>query len=88
MDFARWVRMIPALAFVNPVEVVDAFEALVAHPDFPAQAMPVVNYFEDAYIGRLQARGGRQVPQFPIELWNVHERTLLGQQRTNNNVEG
>ena len=32
-------------------------------------------------------RRGRQVPIFPIELW-IHQRTLDGHQRTNNDVEG
>lgn len=87
-EFAHWIRMIAALAFVAPIDVVAAFEELVEHPDFPQEAQPIANYFEDAYIGRLNRRGGRQIPLFPIPLWNMHDRTIMGQQRTNNNVEG
>mgnify|MGYP006352997835 CR=1 FL=1 len=86
-EFARWVRMIPALAFVRCDSVVAAFEDLSENEDFPPEALPVLNYFEDTYIGRRQRRG-RQIPLFPIELWNVHQRTIDGQHRTNNDVEG
>lgn len=79
--------MIPALAFVQPDRVIGSFEELIDHPEFPDDALPLVNYFEDVYIGRRQRRG-RQLPTFPIAQWNVHDRTLAGMQRTNNDVEG
>ena len=34
-EFARWVRMIPALAFVRCDSVVAAFEDLSENEDFP-----------------------------------------------------
>lgn len=80
--------MIPALAFVNPNNVVAAYEELMEHPDFPADALPIALFFEDNYIGRMIPRRGRVAARFPIAVWNMYERTLLGQQRTNNNVEG
>lgn len=86
-EFARWVRMIPALAFVPPQNVESSFEELVENPDFPQEAIPIANYFEDTYIGRMTRRG-RQAPLFPIQFWNVYERTVNDQQRTNNDVEG
>lgn len=79
--------MIAALAFVNPQHVAAAFEELVTNAEFPQEALPVANYFEDTYIGRIDRRGQHE-PLFLIALWNVHERTILGQQRTNNDVEG
>lgn len=79
--------MIPALAFLDQGQVIGAFEELIDHPNFPPEALPIANYFEDTYIGRMQRRG-RQQPMFAIDFWNIHERTILGQARTNNNVEG
>ncbi|MCP4491900.1 MAG: hypothetical protein GY820_32040 [Gammaproteobacteria bacterium] len=32
--------------------------------------------------------GGREVPPFPIELWNVNARTIEGKERTTNKIEG
>lgn len=86
-EFARWVRMIPALAFVHLPDVVRYFEELTENADFPDSALPISNYFEDTYIGRLQRRR-RQPPLFPIDIWNVYDRTLNQQHRTNNAVEG
>lgn len=79
--------MIPALAFLRPHLVEEAFDQLVEHADFPVEALPIANYFEDNYIGRRQ-RNRRQPASFPIELWNVYDRTMNNQQRTNNDVEG
>ncbi|XP_073417134.1 uncharacterized protein [Dendrobates tinctorius] len=86
-EFARWIRMIPALAFLPPQNVVQSFEELVEDPDFPQEAILIASYFEDSYIGRMNRRG-RQAPLFPVQFWNVYERTLNDQQRTNNDVEG
>ena len=43
-EFARWILMIPALAFVPPNNVVAAFEDLVEHADFPSEVEPIANY--------------------------------------------
>lgn len=86
-EFALFVRMIPAVAFIPTANVIEGFEDLVEHDNFPQDAVAIANYFEDTYIGRRQRRG-RQEPSFPIELWNVHFRTLQRQDRTNNAVEG
>jgi len=62
----------------------------------------IKDYFEDTYIGRIKAvpqkvRPGmpkltpklvRSKPLFEPTLWNHYRRTLLGQARTNNSVEG
>lgn len=87
-EFARWVRMIPAIAFVPPANVIQAFEQLVDDGGFPAEALVIANYFEDTYIGRAMRRGRRQQSLFPVELWNVYNRTIDNQQRTNNDIEG
>ena len=48
----------------------------------------MMDYFEDTFIGRPTRRNGRRAPQFPISLWNVHDRVEEGLPRTNNTVEG
>ena len=55
-------------------------------------------YFERVYVlGELVAQPGaginvninvRRAPQFPSETWNVHDLTLAGEDRTNNQTEG
>ncbi|KAI1701881.1 hypothetical protein DdX_15828 [Ditylenchus destructor] len=83
-----YCRMIPALSFVrlNDVKQYAAtlFETL---PDCLDQ---VGSWFEHNYIGAEVRRGGRMVqiqPRFPHQLWNVHQRTIDGQHRTNNYAE-
>lgn len=76
--------MLPALAFLPPAEVPDAFEDLVAL--FSADAMPLALYFEDTYIGR-RRRNGLLSAMFPTSVWSVHASVLEGLPRTNNAVE-
>ena len=48
----------------------------------------VYNWFEDTYIGRARRRvNGKRLQLFPCTLWNVHERILLYQEKTNNSAE-
>jgi hypothetical protein len=78
--------MIPALAFVPEDDVEDSFEQLREH--LPDNAAPILDYFE-GYIGRPRPNDqGRANPLFPLEMWNVHDRTVEGRPRTNNHVEG
>lgn len=79
------VRMIIALAYLPLRDVVAGFEEL---EDYVNESLrPVLDYVEDNYIGR-RTREGRRRPLFPHEWWNVYERTLRGDARTNNAVEG
>ena len=78
------VRMIEALAFIPPDNVIEAFEVLEEYVDVSLE--PLVEYFEDNYIGRRHRRG-RKTPRFKIEWWNVYERTLALEPWTNNNAE-
>ena len=48
---------------------------------------PVVDWLEDNYVGRLNRNGTRRNPIFSIHMWNVYDRTMNGQERTNNNAE-
>ena len=78
--------MLAALAFVPLLDVIDAFESVA--DEFPLDAQEVINYFEDAYIGRLRPGGHRRALLFDLALWNMYSQTIGDLPRTNNAVEG
>lgn len=87
-NFALQARMIVALAFVPIDSIEDALDALSdpqtgVHGDL----QPILDWMEDNYIGRLNRNNTRRPPMFPIRMWNVYERTINGQDRTNNHAE-
>ncbi|XP_018496149.1 uncharacterized protein LOC100905603 [Galendromus occidentalis] len=88
-DFSLSARMIPALAFVPPAHINTAMSELA--PELPEELMPVLNYFEDNYIGRLRLAPGAEIvrapARFPIAMWSVYQRTVDGEARTNNFAE-
>lgn len=45
------MRLLPALAFVPVANVVHDFEALCDSGELPPEGQPVVDYFEDTWIG-------------------------------------
>ncbi|KAL4126086.1 hypothetical protein QTP88_010315 [Uroleucon formosanum] len=50
--------------------------------------VPLLEWFEKYYIGRKNCRKvGCRSPQFPPEIWNLYQRVLANQNRTNNLVE-
>lgn len=75
-------KMLLALSYVPVQDVQFAFEVIVA--SFPAQLKPIVDYFEDNYVGR---RLHDIPPRFPIEMWNLYERINTDLPRSNNSVE-
>jgi len=77
--------MIAALAFVPLDKVVEQFERLQQH--FSDADTPLLDYFEDNYVGR-PLRHGRRPPIFAHNLWNTYARTGAQLPRTNNSVEG
>ena len=86
--FNTKVKCLMALAFIPPSDIIDAFIELVDDDDLPQE---LVAYFEMHYIGGERGRGSRRrrvSPTFPIELWNVYQRTLDQLANTNNGVEG
>lgn len=83
-QFSLAARMIVALAFVPPEAIEESVEALQDY--LPTELQPVMDWFEDFYLGRLRRRR-RAEPRFPIELWNLYQRTLEGHSRTNNHAE-
>ena len=73
-----------ALAFSHPIDVSQAFESL--HSSLPQILSPLLNHFEDTYIGRLRAKRRSQA-LFDIKFWNMHQRTTDLLMRTNNVAE-
>ena len=89
------VNMLKALAFVPCEDVSDAFVELSEAFNW-GQFEILKDYFEMTYIGIWKLKKGtngrrpgmeRTKPAYPIELWNVFNRTLDGLGRTNNKVE-
>ena len=81
------IRTLPALAFLPVADVIPTFEQIKIQ--CPAEGEPVLNYFEENYIGvRSRLSRPRKIPKFYISFCNVNTNTLQGQHRTNNIVEG
>ncbi len=86
VEFALKTKMILALAFV-PIDQLDPYFDALAN-DLTTEHIPLLNWFEDNYIGRLNRRGNsRRAPLFPPEIWNVYTRTISQEDRTNNHAE-
>lgn len=84
-EFSLWIRMVGSLAFVPPLNLEEAFQILKG--EIPEDLYPLINWFEDNYLGRPNTTGNRDRPLFPNDLWSVYVRTMNGQSRTNNHVE-
>uniref|UniRef100_A0A915EQP4 MULE transposase domain-containing protein n=1 Tax=Ditylenchus dipsaci TaxID=166011 RepID=A0A915EQP4_9BILA len=79
-EFSVQARMIISLAFVPEAEVGQCFDRLKNH--LPAELEPVMNWFKTYYIGTFA-----RPAVFLIPWWSCYERTLAGEDRTNNFAE-
>ena len=85
-EFALKAKMITALSFV-PIPSLGAYIDALAD-DLPDGLHPLLDWFEDNYVGRPLRRGNeRRPPLFPPEMWNQYNRTVTGMDRTNNHAE-
>ncbi|KAK4879731.1 hypothetical protein RN001_007877 [Aquatica leii] len=85
-NFAIEARMITSLAFV-PIDDLDTAIDELANV-LPLELQPILQWFEDAYVGRPNRRGnGRRPAIFPPEVWSVYDRVLNDVDRTNNHAE-
>ncbi|KAL4085498.1 hypothetical protein QTP88_027356 [Uroleucon formosanum] len=90
-EFALHIRMLPALAFVPQNKVIKDYEKLLDSEYFSENEellMPIIDYFEGTWIGRLHRRGQRRDPIIPISVWNCYDLVAADLPRTNNSVEG
>ena len=55
---------------------------------YPVEALPIVDYYEDTWIGRPGRRNTRRPPKFEIEMWSCFERVQEDLPKTNNVIEG
>lgn len=87
IKFGHEVRMLMALAFIPPDKIVDAFEYFERNSKLlnadqqtndPKLKAFVTDYFANHYIGKIKKNGKRGKPQFPVDLWNVHDVTVNG----------
>ncbi|KAK9753340.1 hypothetical protein QE152_g3520 [Popillia japonica] len=78
--------MIIGLAFVPMQNMQNALNGL--SDNLAEELQPMLDWFEDNYIGGLNRRGnGRREPIFPHDMWNMYDRVLNLQDRTNNHAE-
>ena len=89
-EFSLHLRMLCALAFLPPDDVVQGFEDLTDHIriNYQGEVDNLLEYFEDTYIGRHRRNAPRRTAMFPVVLWNMFHRTDEEIPRTNNSVEG
>ena len=89
-EVALTIRMLAALEFVPPNDVIDLFDTFADYSrDVYGQDLEdMLDYFEDNYISRFRHNAPRKRPAFNIETWNMFHRTDNELPRTNNTVEG
>ena len=89
-DFANALRMILALTFVPPENVVAYFEKLADHlrNTVNEDCDNLLDYFENNYIGRSRRNSPRRALLFSINLWDMFHRTFDELPRTTNCIEG
>ncbi|CAI6357190.1 unnamed protein product [Macrosiphum euphorbiae] len=91
VEFAMQIRSLSALAFIPTINVIRTFEELLDSTYFLENdelLSPIINYFEDTWIGRPNRNNRRRSPQFDFCMWNCYDSVLKHQPRTNNAVEG
>ena len=93
-DVKLFCGMIDALALLPMRDMEAGLQFLRDHT--PEGMQPLLQYFDETYCSgtvrvverRGRAGGVRRIqPHFPPAMWNVHEATVNGEQRTNNLCE-
>jgi hypothetical protein len=91
-NFSLLIRHIPALAFLPPNEIPEAFNELKVN--MPREANEIMEWFENYYVHgkvrrRLRRSGNvvRESPLFPPSLWSVVDNIEYTFPRTQNSVE-
>ena len=85
------VRCLPALAFVPPDDVLEAFDLLAESIVEHEHMNELLSFFEHTYVRGRRRRGRGDVygpALFNITLWNQHGAAIDGIARTTNVVEG
>ncbi|KAL3095710.1 hypothetical protein niasHT_024886 [Heterodera trifolii] len=85
--FALNVRMLTSVAFVPLCDIRNAVTALDTEFGNLVAFRPLIDSLLDKYVGRPRPHGTWSQPLFRPDQWNVYQRTLDGDSRTNNNAE-
>lgn len=95
-DFNLFCGMLDSLAFLGSEDVCKGMDHLKEIT--PEGGQDLVDYFDQNYVSGTFRKVGKQSeltmkmkrcpPRFPVDTWNVHDRTLEGLPRTNNLTEG
>ena len=88
VEFSMKIRMLLALAFIPEERVVETFEQLAEQELSSPELLPVIDYFEDTWLGRPGRRNARRAPLFAINIWSCFERVKNDLPKTNNLIEG
>ncbi|CAF0752698.1 unnamed protein product [Brachionus calyciflorus] len=86
-QFRLCFKYLKYLAFLPPKSVIFGFDSIRSIA--PAEFNPILEYFEKYYIGLPlpNDKSKRNMPNFPIKMWNVYKRVIKDLPRTNNNIE-
>jgi len=99
-DVSHFCGMLDGLAFLPLADLPEGIQYLRQHvPDDVEDLASLIDYFDATYVSgtlrrlqnngqRLLLRARRTPPLFPPSVWNVHDATLAGRERTNNVCEG
>ncbi|KAL4092015.1 hypothetical protein QTP88_026598 [Uroleucon formosanum] len=90
-EFSLQIRHLCVLAFVPMDKSVQYFYELIESNYYVENEnilSPIINYFEDTWIGRPNSRNGRCPPMFSVNMWNCYESVIQDLPRMNNSVEG
>ena len=89
-EFALTIRMLAALTFVPPNDVIDSFDTLADYSrnGYGQDLDDFLDYFEDNSKGWFRHNTPRRCPTLNIETWNMFYHTDKELPRTNNVVEG
>uniref|UniRef100_A0A914HQ83 MULE transposase domain-containing protein n=1 Tax=Globodera rostochiensis TaxID=31243 RepID=A0A914HQ83_GLORO len=86
--FAENVRMLTSVAFVPVCDIKLAVMALDMEFGHLAAFQPLIEWLMTNYTGRPRPNGAWTQPLFDTTQWNLYQRTLSGDARTNNHAEG
>ena len=89
-EFALRTRMLCAVAFVPPDNVIAGFEELsdLIRNTYQGEMDDLLDYFQENCIGQYRRNTERRRSLFALNLWNMFHRTFDDFPRTNNHVEG
>uniref|UniRef100_A0A915ECQ0 Uncharacterized protein n=1 Tax=Ditylenchus dipsaci TaxID=166011 RepID=A0A915ECQ0_9BILA len=86
-DFALTSRRILSLAFVPPLDVYECLHELQVYLMSHQPCLePVLKWFSSNYVVSVY-RYSDEASALPVSLWSCYERTLRGEDRTNNFAE-